>query len=459
MRKGYWLGLGIIVLSLSACGGGGGGDDDNNGGGGSPGGSSPDSSNSAPIAEAGAQQNVLTGSAVRLDGSASGDPDDDPIFYQWTFQSRPSGSDAVLRNADSAVPLFTADVAGRYVVRLVVNDDTDSSDPDTVRVVASAPNSAPVADAGESREVPTGSTVTLDGSASSDADDPVQGLNYSWTLVSQPGTGQELVDADTISPSFTAATSGNYVVRLVVNDGTVNSTPDEITIRATSGNVAPVANAGGDRGVAVGSTVVLDGLGSRDVDDNLLAYSWRLISAPQGSGATLREANTPAPSFVADAVGAYVVQVTVRDDDGARDSDRAVITAGPTLVLSADGENDGSFEAAEFPYDERFGRVTQAPNEGFVIGRFRLTARDGDFTLTNLTFRVDAPGRYVAAFDGFQDFDDGTRQVTLPAGETAQFSLNVNIPENSDALVTYSFTVVETGERFTASYRVVSDDN
>jgi hypothetical protein len=93
--------------------------------------------NNAPIANAGSDQNVKTGSLVTLDGSGSSDADDDTLTYNWSFTSRPDGSNATLSDSTVVNPTFAADVDGTYVVSLVVNDGTVDSEPDMVTVTAS----------------------------------------------------------------------------------------------------------------------------------------------------------------------------------------------------------------------------------------------------------------------------------------------------------------------------------
>lgn len=94
--------------------------------------------NRAPIARPGANQNITVGTPVILNGASSSDPDGDALSYSWTFQSRPSGSAAILRGATTVSPNFTADVSGTYVVSLTVSDGKLSSTPSTVSVNASA---------------------------------------------------------------------------------------------------------------------------------------------------------------------------------------------------------------------------------------------------------------------------------------------------------------------------------
>jgi hypothetical protein len=93
-------------------------------------------SNTPPVADAGPNQEVATGSTVELDGSGSFDVNGDPLTYAWTLTSKPELSTAALTGATTVSPEFTADLAGTYVVSLVVNDGTVNSAPDTVTITA-----------------------------------------------------------------------------------------------------------------------------------------------------------------------------------------------------------------------------------------------------------------------------------------------------------------------------------
>ncbi len=187
--------------------------------------------NAAPVASAGSAQNVLTGATVTLDGSTSSDANNDPLTYSWTLTNKPAGSAAALAGASLAKPMFTADVAGTYVAALTVNDGQVDSASSTVTVTAAVANVAPMANAGSAQTVIVGSSVTLNGSGSSDANGDA--LTYSWTLSSKPmGSAASLNAATPPSPTFTADMAGTYVATLIVNDGKVDSAPSTVAVTA-----------------------------------------------------------------------------------------------------------------------------------------------------------------------------------------------------------------------------------
>ena len=175
-------------------------------------------------------------------------------------------------------PTFTVDRAGDYVVQLIVNDGTVNSAPDNATI--STNNVPPVANAGPDQGGKLlGAPITLNGSLSSDANG--DSLTYIWTFVSKPaGSTATLAGSTTVSPTFTVdRVTADYIVQLIVNDGTVSSPADSVTI--STGNVPPVANAGPDQGgKAPGALVTLDGSGSSDANGDPLTYSWSLSKPP-----------------------------------------------------------------------------------------------------------------------------------------------------------------------------------
>jgi hypothetical protein len=88
-----------------------------------------------------------------------------------------------------------------------------------------------VANAGPEQVVLTGSTITLDGSGSSDADGDL--LTYDWIFVSLPvGSNATLSDASAVRPTFTPDLYGDYFLSLVVDDGTVTSAESTVLIKS-----------------------------------------------------------------------------------------------------------------------------------------------------------------------------------------------------------------------------------
>ena len=172
--------------------------------------------------------------------------------------------------------------AGSYDVTITVTSGTEQARETFTWVISNPP---PVANAGPDQTVSVQTSVQLDGSRSSDVDGDA--LTYRWALTTRPlGSEAVLSDATLVNPTFVVDAPGTYVVQLIVNDSTVDSTADTVTI--STRNSAPVANAGPDQTVFVETTVQLDGSRSSDVDGDALTFRWALTTRPPGSAATLQ---------------------------------------------------------------------------------------------------------------------------------------------------------------------------
>ncbi len=123
----------LILLSglfvLASCGGGGGG---------------TGKTGNTPTARISWSTNSRistdTGAAVSLDSAGSSDPQGLPLTYTWTIGSKPAGSTTRIDGAGQSKAEMEADVAGTYVVQLVVNNGIATSQPavETITVTGAA---------------------------------------------------------------------------------------------------------------------------------------------------------------------------------------------------------------------------------------------------------------------------------------------------------------------------------
>ncbi|MDP2890424.1 MAG: PKD domain-containing protein [Bacteroidota bacterium] len=275
--------------------------------------------NQTPVANAGPDQTVNEGGNVTLDGSVSSDADGNPLTYSWTAPAGITLSSATVAKPTFTAPQVTQDT--QYTFSLVVNDGTVNSQTDQVIVTVKQVNKTPTANAGSDQSVNEGAIVTLDGTASNDPDsDP---LSYLWT----PPTGITLSSMTSSQPTFTTPevnADTQYTFSLVINDGIVNSTADQVVITVKHVNKAPVANAGPDQSVNENVLYTLDGSASTDPEGDPLTYKW---TAP--AGITLSSLSAAKPTFTAPAVTVntnYVFTLVVNDGKVDSPADQVIIT-------------------------------------------------------------------------------------------------------------------------------------
>lgn len=379
----------MLCASLSGCGGGTT--------------TATATTNVAPTANPGASQNVLVGAVVSMDGSASKDPDGGTLTFKWTLIGKPVGSAATLTNSSYPNPKFTADLAGNYVLSLVVNDGKKDSAVASVSVTATTANAAPVANAGSNQNVTIGSTVTLDGTASSDANN--DSLTYKWTLQSKPSNSSAAMSSLTSAkPTFKAELAGTYVATLVVSDGKANSDVAVVSVLASVANSLPVAKAGATQNVVVGTSVTLDGTASTDANGDSLTYKWSLLYKPTGSLASLTSASSSKPTFTADTVGTFVVSLIVNDGkaDSAEVSSTTVIAE---ALNAAPVANAGPAQTVLIGATVTLtGAASTDANADKLTYKWVLTTRPTGSTATlsstsvvSPTFKADVAGVFVAS--------------------------------------------------------------
>jgi PKD repeat protein len=128
-----------------------------------------------------------------------------------------------------------------------------------------------------------------------------------------------------ISPSGEQVPSGKFNVFVSIN-GRVISEPAEFEIIST--NLPPVADAGPNQTAVVGgfalTLLTFNGSGSYDPDGTIVSYFWDFGDGTNNSGEIV--------IHVYDTPGDYIAILTVTDDDGATDTDYAVVTVSKASV-------------------------------------------------------------------------------------------------------------------------------
>jgi PKD repeat protein len=247
--------------------------------------------NSPPVAGGGPDRSAFTSDAVYLDGSATADPNGDPIqWWWWNVFDAPPGSTWGLEGADDQNAIFQAHTPGRYLISLIVDDGFATSAPDIITITV-ADNLPPVAVA--MADVTTGAMpLTVHFSATGSRDPEGGPLSYFWVF----GTGDDSREA---APTFVYQQPGEYVVYLSVTDERGLSTADTLVITVKPpANHPPVAS---PSATSVSGNAPLD-VGFEAHASDLDMANWSL---------SLQD--TSHPVFRADTPGTYTLTLRVAD--------------------------------------------------------------------------------------------------------------------------------------------------
>jgi PKD repeat protein len=229
-----------------------------------------------------------------------------------------------------------------------VTSDAGGSAVLPVSITGNAAAPIPVtAQAGPDQTVSSGQLVTLDGSASTNAQ------TFSWASVA-PNT-ITLNNPNTATPTFTAPAPGVYTFQLTVTGpGGPSSAMVTITVNAA---VTAVANAGPNQtGIVRGTKVTLDGSQSTGAG----TYAWTQVTKPGDPTVMLNGANTAQPTFTFPFYkypatnGLLTFNLTVTSPDGSSSQaqvtvtpshDNVTITKGQYTVSNKQWRIDGTSDA------------------------------------------------------------------------------------------------------------------
>jgi hypothetical protein len=176
--------------------------------------------NQPPTADAGADQSVTAGGTVALNGAGSSDPDGVIDVYRWEQTGGPA---VTLSDPAADAPTFTApgtDANGatlEFQLTVIDNGGLQATDTCIVSVASGTvpppptDNRPPTADAGPDMRVKQRTSVTLNGTGSSDPDDGI--ARYRWRQISGPRV--RLNGCATAAPDFLSPRVRRRPVRLV----------------------------------------------------------------------------------------------------------------------------------------------------------------------------------------------------------------------------------------------------
>jgi hypothetical protein len=280
------------------------------------------------------------------DGTAEGD-----YSYLWV---QSTGVTAALSSTTAAHPTYiiptqtngtTACVSGtgatgcpEYKVTVTkTNTGKASAQSATLANYASTLATRPVANAGSAQGVKVAAPVTLDGSASTQA----QGhpISYAWSQTGGPAVSLSSTTAQ--QPTFTAQSSPtSYTFSLTVTDtqngvagsGTSGKTSTASTVIITVSDYAsPAVNAGSPQSVHVLDPVQLSGSASQG-DGHTLVNTWSQVN---GAPVTLSSTHALNPTFTAPASPSSLQFQLSSTDTQNPNSAAATTTSTVTITVAA----------------------------------------------------------------------------------------------------------------------------
>jgi len=192
-------------------------------------GTGPATAGVALAAAIAANAQVSPGARVTLDGASS---QGDIVSYAWVQTGGPAVDLTVAADGKSATFTAPATIDTALEFRLTVTGPGGATASSTMPITtAAAPAAAPTASAGTDQGVRIGSTVTLDGSGSTDVND------YAWTQTAGPAV--TLSNAAAAKPTFTMPSAAVTFELTVTGPGgtakdTVVVTPITDTLTGTA---------------------------------------------------------------------------------------------------------------------------------------------------------------------------------------------------------------------------------
>jgi dienelactone hydrolase len=329
--------------------------------------------NISPVANAGSDKTVLLPStSVSVSGSGSSDADGTIASYSWTKISGPSGG--TISAPGSSSTTISSLVAGTYIYRLTVKDNSGATDTDdiTITVSSSGSTSAPKVNAGADQRIITPedaanltALATDDGTISS----------YLWSQVEGPSTAV-IGSKASKSTSVSGLKLGRYKFNIKVTDNSGLTASDQLYV---SVKARPVSKTGVDKTIT-GTSTSLSSAGSYDPDGTIVKYEWFQKSGPgTAKFGTPGGTSTTVSSLVK---GTYFFILRVWDNDGFADTDGIYVTVSGTSSANLTSETSYASEQNALTATEE--KITAYPNPVRSTTNVTLSSKATGITYINV---------------------------------------------------------------------------
>jgi uncharacterized repeat protein (TIGR01451 family) len=378
--------------------------------------------NANPSVTLSGDDSFCAGSSTTITANVSGGTP--PYSYDWSASTAPG-------TANNGT--YTA--TGTGTVAVTVTDDNGCSDSDSMGVTE---NPNPTADAGPDKELLCGEpSVQIGGSPTGSGGTPP--YTYSWT----PTAG--LDDPTSANPNASAA--GTYTVRVTDANGCWDE--DSVTVTVFD---APTANAGDDKEICPGGSVVIGGDPTASGGTPPYTYSW---TPTEG----LDDATIANPTASPSSTTTYSVLVT--DDKGCEAVDSVTVTVydaptchitvspgasvcqGETVTLTEDGGDAVSWSWSPGGQTTQSIQVTTSGTYGVTI-----TDANGCESYCEIVVTVyDAPTCHITASPSATVCQGETVTLTEDGGDAVSWSWSPGGQTTQSIQVTtsgtYSVTITD----------------
>ena len=170
--------------------------------------------NSPPVANAGGPYEGGEGLAIALNGSASYDPDGNPLTYNWTV-SDPGV--CAFDDPTAVEPILTCNDNGDFPADITVNDGIASDSDDTVvRVLNITPSLSEISI--DQPLVPVGTVINASTSFTDPGTLDTHSATWDWGDGTSSGTVTQGMGSGSVNDSHSYSVPGVYTVKLSVAD-------------------------------------------------------------------------------------------------------------------------------------------------------------------------------------------------------------------------------------------------